>query len=63
MTRTCTIIWLVIGALIALQAGFWFLAEKHETHTTFRNMLVIIQAIAGFGLMYWSVRNKPGSRT
>lgn len=50
---------LVIGAIIAGHAGYWFLSGEYETHSTLRIVLVILQAFAGFGLMYWAVRNKP----
>lgn len=50
---------LIIGAIIAGHAGYWFLSGQSETHSGTRNFLVVIQALAGFGLMYWAVKNKP----
>lgn len=56
-------IYLIVGALIAGHAGYWFLSGEQAFHSTVRNILVILQALVGLGLMYWAVRNKPRQRT
>ena len=58
-----TTLYLIVGALIAGHAGYWFLSGEQASHSTARNILVILQAVAGLGLMYWAVRNKPRRRT
>lgn len=50
---------LVLGAIIAGHAGYWFLSGEYESHSSLRTLLVILQAFAGFGVMYWAVKNKP----
>ncbi|MBK7344495.1 MAG: hypothetical protein IPJ06_16210 [Saprospiraceae bacterium] len=51
--------WLILGAIIAAHAGYWFLSGHYESHSDTRNVLVIIQALVGLALMYWAVRTKP----
>lgn len=52
-------LYLLLGAILAVHAGFWFLSGVYGNHSNMRNFLVIIQAMAGLGLMYWAVKNKP----
>lgn len=54
---------LVLGAIIAGHAGYWFLSGAYETHSNLRIGLVFLQAFAGFGLMFWAVKNKPKKAT
>lgn len=55
--------YLILGALIAGHAGYWFLSGEQASHSTIQNSLMIIQALVGLGLMYWAVQNKSRKTT
>lgn len=46
-------VWLLLGAIIAGHAGYWFIGGNYHEASTVRNLLVGLQFIVGVALFFY----------